>query len=178
MSDGACSAAESVIATQEVKFPNELPPLPVPNYTQKQIEEYLKNMEDGDSEVFQIWKEFQERWENSQDVDKDLDFVDWLGKRAAKLVNLREVLMLKAMASFESYLEGQKEEPAEGEMDVAEKFEDDFKAVSFVNKIIYCIARVHNLKEQEEVKKYHERLEKEKEAISKDDVPAENVNFE
>jgi len=64
-------------------------------------------------------------------------------------------------------------------MDVAEKFEDDFKAVSFVNKIIYCIARVHNLKEQEEVKKYRERLEKEsKESISKDDVPAENVNFE
>ena len=158
------SAADAEIQT--VTVPNSLPRIHMPSYTNAQIEEYLKNMEEANEEVFKLWQQFTERWETG-DAEDDNDFIDWLSKRADKLINLREVLLLKSMASFE--VATAEEESTEA----ADKFEDDFKAVTFVNKIIYCIARVHNEKEAQAVKEYKERLEKEKA-----DRPVENANFE
>ena len=158
------SVADAEIQT--VTVPNSLPRIHMPSYTNAQIEEYLKNMEEANEEVFKLWQQFTERWETG-DAEDDNVFIDWLSKRADKLINLREVLLLKSMASFE--VATAEEESTEA----ADKFEDDFKAVTFVNKIIYCIARVHNEKEAQAVKEYKERLEKEKA-----DRPVENANFE
>ena len=167
MSDGCSAAAQAV-----VNIPNELPAMVMPSYTNAQIEEYLKNMEEANEEVFKLWQQFTERWE-ARDAEYDNDFVDWLSKRADKLINLREVLLLKSMASFETAAAEEESTAGSASLEAADKFEDDFKAVTFINKIIYCIARVHNEKEAQAVKEYKERLEKEKA-----ERPVENANFE
>lgn len=193
------SAAESSTQTEMVttfEVPNQLPPISMPSYTNSQIEEYLKNMEEANGEVHQIWKTFTERWESSDRPEHDNDFIDWLSKRADKLINLREVLLLKTMSSFESYqqaicLDSASDKtqipdiPSDEAEDAVDKFEKDFSAVTFVNKIIYCIARAHNLKEEEAVKRYKESLKKHDDfttvqdsTTAQDSRPVDNANFE
>lgn len=161
-----------------VEVPNKLPPIVMPNYTNEQIEQYLKNMEEADGAVHKLWNEFNERWENSSDEpERDMEFVVWLTEKASVLVNLREILLLQSLASFEDYTAACAATPSKDDdtdvTDVTDKFVDDFKAVSFVNKVIYCIARAHNIKEEAESKRYKETLKKQLE-----DKPADNVNFE
>ena len=149
------SSVSSTTNGATVYLENNIPPLDIPSYTNVQIEEYLRNMENGDSEIFAMWQRFTEKWESDEeDVTQSLEFIAWLHSKADRLINLREILLLRAMASFETYLASVTEDVT----DVSDKFDVDFKAVSFVNKIIYGIARDHNAKDADAMREYNERM--------------------